>query len=523
MKRIVLTKMLLAGLFLAVFNTSCTDLEEELFSEVTPENFFRTEEEFISSLGAAYTSLYNYGSNGSIFSLQEVTTDEMVVPTRGQDWNDGGHWRRLHTHQYNSEDPIINGGWDFCFGGINNCNRLIFQYEQANNPVGNAFIAELKTLRAIFYLWLLDTYGNVPIVDRFDVPGDFAPANNTRQEVFDFIETEITGNRDNLSKDVSLATYGRVTYWTAQAALASLYLNAETWTGKDRYSDCVAACDEIIDSGNFDMEVDYFSNFATDNGASAEFIWSIPYDQVFAQGFNLPMMTLHYGSQATFNLTAQPWNGFCSLEEFYNSYEEDDVRRDGPEGRGYGNFITGPQTDVAGNPIEDSGASDPDGPVINFTPEINELRPGAYRQAGARVGKFEYAIGATEHLSNDFPIYRYTEVLLNKAEAMWRMNAGSADALELVNMVRERANATPFDALDADNLLAERGRELFAEVKRRTDLIRFGRYNDEWWGKTADGADADGEVGRFDPEVQLFPIPRGQIDANQNLVQNPGY
>lgn len=523
MKKIIITKVLLAGLFLALFNTSCTDLEEELFSEVEPQNFFRTEEEFVSSLGAAYTSLYGYGGNGSIFSLQEVTSDEMVVPTRGQDWDDGGHWRRLHTHQYNSEDPIINGGWDFCFGIINNCNRLIFQYEEAGNPIGEDFIFELRALRAIAYMWLLDMYGNVPIVDEFDVPGDFAPGNDSKQDVFIFIEEEIQAVLPNLTKTADLSTYGRVTYWVAQAALANLYLNAEVYTGKSEYEKCIARCDEIINSGLFDMEPNYFDNFSEINGESREFIWAVPYDQVFAQGFNLPMMTLHYGSQASFDLTAQPWNGFCSLEEFYNSYDADDVRRDGPEGRGYGNFITGEQRNTDGELIEDSGSADPDGVVLNFTPAINELRPNAYRQAGARVGKFEFAIGATEHLSNDFPIYRFTEILMNKAEAMWRMNPGNGDALNLVNMVRERAGVDDFAELNEDNLLAERGREFFAEVKRRTDLIRFGRYNDEWWGKTSDGSQAGGEVGRFDPEVQIFPIPRGQLDANQNLVQNPGY
>jgi starch-binding outer membrane protein, SusD/RagB family len=235
-------------------------------------------------------------------------------------------------------------------------------------------------------------------------------------------------------------------------------------------------------------------------------MFTLPYDANNAGGFNIHQMTFHYSTQQTFELQEQPWNGYTALEEFYNSYEEEDVRknslREGPQFRSDG--VT---------PIIDASAeaNDPDGPEINFTPNINELAPNALRQAGTRVNKFEIQLGAAPNLSNDFPIFRYSDALLMKAEAAWRQGK-SAVALQFVNQVRERANVAPLTALDPDILLAERGRELFAEGHRRSDLIRFGKYNDAWWEKAQSA-----------PFRNLFPIPENQLQANPNLTQNPGY
>ncbi|MEO5581672.1 MAG: RagB/SusD family nutrient uptake outer membrane protein, partial [Saprospiraceae bacterium] len=150
---------------------------------------------------------------------------------------------------------------------------------------------------------------------------------------------------------------------------------------------------------------------------------------------------------------------------------------------------------------------------LNFTPKINEQFPNCLRQGGARIGKFEYASGATPNLSNDFPIFRLADILLVKAEALWRKNNADATALAIVNQIRARALATPFSALTADLLLAERGREMFAEGWRRQDLIRFGQYTAARPYKPADTKAC------FD----IFPIPKPQLDANKSLKQNPCY
>jgi len=508
--KLILGKTLLVGLILIM---SCTNLEEELFSDIPADDFLKTEEEFTATLGSAYTSFNNYMGEG--WTMQEVSSDEMVVPTRGQDWNDNGNWVRLHQHQYRPNDDRVQGAWREIFRAINNANRVIFQFEESGNATAQEFISELKVLRAMEYWWLLDLYGNVPIVDRFDVPADFAPANNTRQEVFNFVEKEILENVDNLSKANDQSDYGRMNYYGGQALLAKLYLNAEVYTGTPRWDDAIAAADNIINSGVFSLEDDYFANFAAQNEGSLENIYVLVYDQVFSGGMNINMRTLHYQSQNTFNFTAQPWNGYCSMAEFYASYEENDDRK--------ASFLVGPQVTASGEPLNDSGYEkpdesnpdkpvDPDGERINFTPEINELAPNALRQAGARVNKYEYELGATQNMNNDLPIFRYGDILLVKAEALWRKNPADAEALALVNQIRMRAGVEPFSSLTAENLLAERGREVFAEGYRRQDLIRFGKYNDAWWAKPAS-----------DPTKNIFPIPQEQLNSNPNLEQNPGY
>lgn len=510
--------LVIAAMCFAVM-PACTNLDEELFSEVTADNFFQTEEELISALGAAYTSLYGYMGTTSLYAAQEVSSDALVVPTRGPDWGDGGHWVRLHQQLWTSEDPTVTNTWNFLFAGVNNCNRLIFQFEELQNPLTDPFIGELRALRAIYYLWLVDLYGNVPIVTSF-ADADPTPSNNTRSEVYSFIETELTAALATVSPTVDGTTYGRVNQMVVQMALAKLYLNAEVYTGTPQWAKAVTACDAIINSNNFSLEPNYFANFNLDNQGSSEMIFAIPYDAVFAGGFNIVMQSLSYINQQTYNLAAQPWNGWCTLEDFYNSYEDGDLRKGQPNTEAgpsvvRSNFLIGPQWDVSGKVrLEDAGfeATDLDGAPYTFRAQLNELAPNAWREAGARITKFEFEIGGQPNMNNDFPIYRYSDVVLMKAEALWRQNPGDGEALMLVNSIRARAGVSDFTELTAENLLAERGREMFVECHRRSDQIRFGTFTDAWWEKPASMECKE-----------LFPIPKAQTDANPNLTQNDCY
>lgn len=513
-------KALLAGLFVIAFNQSCSDLKETLYDQVKSDEFFKSDDEFIAALGAAYTNLYGFENHGSYMALQEISSDEAMIPQRGGDWYDGGQWLNAHRAEFNPQDDNVKNSWLFLFGGVNTCNRLIFQFnklisEGAVDPaLATPFLSELRTLRALWYLWLVDGFGNVPIVDRFDVAADFKPVTKTRAEVFAFIEKELNESVPNLPKKVDGSTYARINYYTGKAIQAKLYLNAQVYKGAPEFDKAIAAADEIINSGNYSLESNYFSNFNTDNSGSKEFIFAIPYDKVNAQGFNLPQMTLHYVSQQTFNLTDQPWNGYCSLAEFYNSYQDGDVRK-GVSGNQAirGNFLAGRQFQSNGkDQLQDPSADDSDGVGVVFSPEINAHFPNCQRQAGVRIGKFEFASKATPNLSNDFPIFRYADILLVKAEALWRKSAGDVSALALVNQIRTRAGVAAFTSLTADNLLAERGREMFFEAWRRSDLVRFGKYDAQRQWKPAS-----------QPCKQVWPIPRSQIDANSNLKQNPCY
>ncbi|MFN8258843.1 MAG: RagB/SusD family nutrient uptake outer membrane protein [Bacteroidales bacterium] len=551
MKRsIFFTKAILIGLFVISLNQGCTNLDEELYSDVTAENFFKTQEEFVSALGSAYTRFADYGS-GDPWALHEIYSDEGAYPTRGQDWDDGGVNRRAHLHSYTFEDGYFNGGWNFGFNGVNTANRLIYQFQtlvesgQVEPAVADAYIAELKAVRGFFYWQLIDWFGNVPLVTDF-ATADAAPPTKSRLEVYNWVVADLESSVSDLTDSVDGTTYGRMNYYAGQALLAKLYLNAEVYTGTAQWNKVITACDEIINSGRYSLESNYFANFDINNSGSKEFIFAIPYDQVFFTGFNIAVRTLHYGSQQTYNLTQQPWNGFCSLEEFYNSYEDTDLRKgdvgtlSGPATK-RGNFIAGYQYKSDGSMvIDDGGAADPDGKPLNLgsigdgVPQINELGPNAYRQAGVRVGKWEIELGGDPAaMSNDYAVFRYADVLLMKAEALWR-TGDEAGALVLVNQIRARAGVDALTDLDGPvsfdmagpsvaggELFNEIGREMFAENHRRQDLMRWGLYTqvDKW----ALPHNNPGDVIKTDAYTKLFPIHKDKIAANPNLIQNPGY
>jgi hypothetical protein len=457
--------------------------------------------DYLSELTKAYATMAFYLNHGTLFTLNELTSDEMVIPTRGGDWFDGGVNLQLHRHQYDANNNYLNNAWQNLYGGIVACNKQLFQYSKIPTaPAG--IVAELRTLRAWYYYLLLDAFRNVPlIVDYFPAsPG--LPSSNTPTQIFNFIESEINAALPDLSTP---PIYGRFHKSAAQALLAKLYINADVYIGATKWTEALAACEAVITSGNYNLPANYFTSFYANNNTSPEIIFQIPYDAVTLGGFNLGQMTLHYQSQLTFNLTAQPWNGYAAVEDFYNSFEVSDERRD--------QFLVGPQWDSVNNvaltdPLVEPG--DPDGAGVNFTPFIHDIT-NAYRQEGARIYKWKYQQGATPDLNNDFGIFRYSDILLLKAEALLRTGDPSG-ALILVNDVRQRADLAPFGSVTLSDILAERGREFFSETWRRQDLIRFGAFNAAWWEKNVS-----------DSHYNIFPIPTIQLQANPNLTQNPGY
>lgn len=496
---------------LLVFGYGCTDLEEDLkgdYSEDPGDPAPRkgnspnvNKDQPADGLGAAFGRLFNGTANhGSYFSISEVSTDEAIITQKGGDWFDGGIWIDMHQHTWQSTNDGFNNAWNDIYGGIGQCNELLAAGQNAEGT------AQLRTLRAYYYWRLLDLYGRVKITT---TPG-VDVAQSDRADVYAFVESELLAAIPDLS--TNLQGYGRVNQAGAYALLSRLYLNAEVYTGTAQWQEAIDAADEVINSGLYDLDTDYASVFAPDNVENIEHIWVVPFDQATGTNMNFAQMTLHYPSQLTYDLASQPWNGYSTMEEFYNSYEDGDTRKDN-------NFIVGEQLALDGTPILDLAfdKADPDGAPINYTPAINELFPNGSRQAGARLGKFSFKIGQQDNMDNDYPLFRYGEVLLNKAEALARMNGYSdGDALALVNQLRTRAGVSAFGTLTEADLLAERGREMFMEASRRTDLIRFGKWGDAWEFKNAHG----------NPNLNVFPIPNAAIlaaDAAFPLTQNTGY
>jgi len=492
-----------------VAGASCTNLDEELNSsynkKFTPENLGDVGKTSGSGandgLNAAFTKLLGGTANhGSYFSVQEISSDEAVITQKGGDWFDGGIWLNMHKHEFTSTVGGINGAWVDTYGGIVQCNTLIA--EATTTAAGKA---QLRTLRAYFYWRLLDLFGRVKITT---LPGVDAPQ-ATRAQVYNFVETELLAALADLPDGKQ--AYGRVSKGAANALLARLYLNAGVYKGTPEYQKAIDAADAVINSGVYKLATNYADVFSPTNTDNIEHIFVVPFDQATGGGMNFAQMTLHYPSQLTYKLAQQPWNGYSTLEEFYNSYDAADKRKTA-------NFIVGPQKDINGNPILDLAfdKGDTDGPAIDYTPAINMLAPNGSRQAGARLGKFSFKRNQLPDMDNDFPLLRYGEVLLNKAEALARLNNNFSDptALIYVNQIRSRAALPAFASMTEGQLLAERGRELFQESLRRTDLIRFGAFGNAWWEKPAHNSSFK----------NVFPIPAEQLVAsNGTLTQNPGY
>jgi len=358
----------------------------------------------------------------------------------------------------------------------------------------------MKVLRAFYYYLLIDNYGDVPYITSFaDAPSE--PFKTKREDIFDSLVQSIEANVKFLPSSTSKYDVGKA---MAFSLLAKLYLNAEVYTGTPQWAKAEAACDSVIEMG-YSLESDPLAPFITANDGSTENIFTIAFDENDPDDrgeFNLHMRTLHYNSNLTFDMTVGPWNGFAAMEEYFYTYDDIDKRREG--------FLVGQQYTFDGTEIVDDGA---DGAKLIFDPHIPALQMDAtytsveIRMSGVRVAKFEIAIGARQRLSNDFPLFRYGDILLMKAESQIRQG-GNGD--EYVNMIRNRAGLNNWSGVDLPRLLEERGREMFWEAKRRQDLIRFGEFNKSWWEKSASSADRN-----------IFPIPQWAIDSNPNLALDP--
>jgi hypothetical protein len=497
----------------------CTDLTETPSSAITPENFYRNEAEVLGGLAAVYASLR--GTLEGYWNATEVSSDEIVVPTRGSDWYDNGQWLELKRQTWTASSPSVgfmNDAWNVSFTGIARANVLIDALNRVDVPNEAAIIAELRTLRGFYYYLLMDMFGGVQVVTDIEIK---PRARATRTEVFQFIESELLAARTDLPNNWPAANNGRLTKGAADAILASMYLNAGVWMkatgvsatsyntclgvlvsgGVDACQAAIAAADRIINSGEYNLSAPgtWRSNFTFDNQASRENIMVVKFLNKPDVGLNFIMRALHYNQLSN----ATPWNGFATLAQTYNAFDANDQRRQ--------MWLAGPQTNVeTGVPVNDRSGN----PLV-FTTTINDVT-AATEGEGVRFYKWPADPTRPEGQlnGNDYAHFRLAEIYLIKAEALNEQAAGSAAALLLVNQVRARVFtvAEPRATIDRAALLQERLFELAAEARRRQDLIRHGRYIEAWEFKLAGT-----------PHLILMPIPQTQLDANPLLVQNPGY
>lgn len=524
-------------------SVSCTDLVNDSYGQVISSKYEpKTEADISYLVNAAYIPwrqtmlLWN-----GVVRMQELCADQDVIPARPQGWVDGYIYKRWHQHAWTTEDDEVIQGWERTFAGITACNRILSQVEDnvidVQGKTREQLVSELKVLRASYYYILIDLYGNVPLVT--DFKETVLPKQSTRKELFDFIIKEVEENIDNLSEEARGYYYGRFNKWAAYTLLAKMYINAEVWIDTPMWDECIVACNAVIDhakaTGDYALEETVKAPFVTNNENSKELIFTLPFDENYVtdwNAFDFHMYTLAPESQSTYGFTATPWGGVCAIPQFIESFDPEDER----VAQWY---IHGPQFNAAGEPIMRSGSEPAE--QLNYSIDVPSI-DASESDDGFRWGKFEYAQGITNRLSNDFPVFRYADILLTKAEALLR--SGKSGAGELVTEVRKRAfpnnpakaivtdtdlrgtsiydygrrdteNTTHEDNSDIEfgRMLDEIGWEFCQEGHRRQDMIRFNAFTTKSWFSHD----------KTDATKNLYPIPNKVLLTNSNLRQNEGY
>jgi starch-binding outer membrane protein, SusD/RagB family len=504
------------------FTCSCKKLNETVGGNLTTGQVANNSAELLRGV---YTSLApTFTSHLDIFALSDITTDEAIIPTRGNDWDDNGMWRSLHQHKWDPGHPIIRG----CFkslGGVVFAATDILQYNP--NAQQNA---EAKFLRAFAMYWLLDLFDQVPY--RESGENIVQPAKvRTDTAALNYIIREINAAQADLPDDP--ASTSKANKFAARVLLMKCYLNKGVYADRANFSSfdtadmnkVIRLADTIINSGRYVFSEKYFDNFCPDNKTKGM-------ENIFTQASNSDggyllslawLATLHY-KQGGFN-------GTTTLSEFYNKFEPTDKRREAiynnypgaapnPGNRVNVGLLIGPQYDLD---VDTLHISSENVPVI-FTPEVKNIEPGPdLDNTGIRPIKY-----APDYLhfnpnfgpaTNEFVYFRFPDVLLMKAEAILRGGTPTnapygKTALSIVNAIRTHPSrsATLLSSINLDILYDERGRELWWENWRRQDMIRFKKYLLPFQEKDPS-----------DPKYLIFPIPYEQLSVNPNLVQNDGY
>jgi hypothetical protein len=529
-------KALMPVLVLLGLNSCNKNLKEVPYSDLSADTYNFTDA--YKAIGISYANMRGMFAHTGYYMLQETSSDEIVMPANGSGWDDGGIYKRIHLHTWNSENPQMNEMFNSFYTGVTNCNRVISQLEGGKipAPAGTttaALISEMKVTRAFFYWLICDNFGNAPLVT---TTANDLPETADRKTIYAFLVKEITDALPNLSENNDKLMYGRFNKWAAKALLANIYLNAEVYTGQAKWAECLAQCNDIIASGKYSLDPTYRNIFVTQNENSPEIVFAIPFDETLGNGFFTEMYSWHGALKAKVNMQATPWGSGSAMgvSQFIDTYDAADKRLNDT-------WLSGPQFAADGKTAL-LGSYDQAGKPLNFTKDLPDgLFTG--ESEGYRMNKFEVKTGAKSNLSNDFPFFRYAEVLMMKAECLLRSGNGG-EAATLVTQVRTRdfndgAKAVvtaaqlmqnsrykygyieKYKIVDPGNtaaipyggMLDELGYEFPWEAHRRRDNIRFGVFSTKsWLSHKPNGA-----------YRILFPIPQPALNSNPKLKQNQGY
>ena len=573
MKQYIIGSMLLSSILLA----SCS-LDETPRSKFSEEEAFSTPKlVYVNTVANVYSSIGNglYGSDGgSVHTFQEFSSDASMIPGRQGDWVDGGAWQNIFLHNFESSVSKYNDVWNNLYRVIGLANSSIDRLNKylGEHPEYAEYVYELRALRAVYYYYVMDLFGQVPLVVSSAVSANDVEQSN-RSDVFKFVTSELAECIPHLSDSKSQNEgeyYGRITKAVAYMCMAKCAINAPVYTiddttptsysafvgtdksgkataseeqgktvsemgkkinitldGKTRNAwETAAYCADQIASLGYRLQPSYADNFIVANQNSVENIWTRPNDCVNykIEDYNI-VRTLHYNHGGAIGY--QGWNGACSSKQQMLVYGYGTAN---PDPRLKLNFYTDKDyMEETGKAVED-GATGKDLEYMPMAVKVDFSAaddPHAMKCAGARMKKYEFDKSATQQYSfnNDLVIWRYADVLLLKAEAEYRMG-NKAEALTIVNEVRARVAATPRTELTLNDILNERMLELAWEGVRRPDQIRFCTFTEP----TADrfkGVTHNASAGDYNDDTQgytmVYPIPYAVLNLNKKLNQNPGY
>jgi hypothetical protein len=449
-----------------------------------------------------------------LWNMQELASDIAHCC-----WNDPGIPDFNHI-SWAASSPWVKGSYYRLYYQINVANAFLRETtdeklsergcsDQVKTKI-RQYRAEARFMRALMYQYALDLYRNVPFVDENSPIGSIRPQQIMKEELFKYIESEMQACESDLADPVVgwNENYGHVNKACMWAALSRLYLNAETYVSENRYTDCITYCKKVIGAG-YQLEENYGDMFKADNDHSKEMIMPCRYEGEETMTWGGMTAFLCWGSSEFQEETNAKgaWQGVRAKSSLYNIFTREnemdkDSRRQMLRTDATTNFEITNEANFVNNGI----------PVTKF---YNVYKDGSKP--------------ASSEAWTDFPLFRLGEIYLNIAEAVLRGGQGATkvEALGYLNDLRKRAYTDKLVAPISDSeftldfMLDERGREMFYEAQRRTDLVRFGKYTGNeyvwpWKGGTAKGK----AVSSF---YAVYPIPSDDIGSNENLKQNEGY
>lgn len=542
---------------------SC-DLDEKFYSEVTPDTFFTSPESTYAVLCRPFTH-WKWYIGADRWSLQELTTDEMVCPKRGSDWYNSGEYYRLHYHTWSPDDRFVVNTYDGTTGGISRAleaksdlQGVDYNAIGLNDAVKADHINQLNAITAYFYMRGLDYFGGMPIY--YSVDDDLC-ARSTARETYAHIETLLKDAIPALSKKTTLGASedGYIKQAAAAALLAQLYFNAVAYIGEEHFDECAEICRDIIGGvyGTYELDKTWYGPHCFDNNTSPEVIWTVPSENSKVEWNWYFKYFYHYSAYEYFGIETAGYNGFMltpsldpqgryytqwKLGSPYRKFNDKDLRKKPYRylgSRKYeGMFLVGDQTNPNNPSQQCLGQKEYSGKVINLVDqvarfsevgtkynsvaELTSTMADGEENSGVRLVKAPQPNLDDKLLrwNPDCPVIRLSEIYYMLAEC--ELRAGDRKtAAGLINQVRGRnfeggadPNPVTADNLDEYRMLDEWMIEFLGEGRRRTDLIRWDKFvTESWWDHTP----------LNDKNKNLFPIPNSAISANNLIEQNPGY